>query len=69
MDDATPAPKRCTVCGDPIRVNNAIGICTDPQKPECRTARERERRKRRQEGGTAPERLCTCRDAARQCGT
>lgn len=56
MDKATPAPRTCRVCGDPIRVNNTYGICTDPQKPECQTVRLRERRERRR--GTAPERQC-----------
>lgn len=46
MDDGTPEPKRCAVCGDPIRPDNQIGICTDRGKPDCARARRREYRSR-----------------------
>jgi len=40
MNDATPEPRRCKVCGDPIRRHNKYGICADQTKPACRQARE-----------------------------
>jgi hypothetical protein len=43
MDDATPEPRCCEVCGDPIRENNKYGICTDQAKPACVAARRRKR--------------------------
>lgn len=46
MDDATSAPKRCKICGDPIRRNNTIGICTK-RRGECRNAYAREIRNRK----------------------
>jgi hypothetical protein len=46
MDDGTSAPKRCTVCGDPLRTDNTIGICTDLSKRDCANARKREYRSR-----------------------
>lgn len=57
MDDATSQPRTCKVCGGPLRVNNTYDICSDPLKPECQQARERERRKRRL-GDDAPDRHC-----------
>jgi len=35
MNDATSELKRCAVCGDPIRDDNTVGICTNRDKPEC----------------------------------
>lgn len=46
MNNATPEPKRCTVCGDPLRPDNTIGICADLSKPDCVRARKREYRSR-----------------------
>jgi hypothetical protein len=46
MNHPTPEPKCCTVCGDPIRPDNEIGICTDLSKPDCVNARRREYRSR-----------------------
>lgn len=43
MNEATPEPGRCEVCGDPIRRNNSYGICTDQDKSECVAARRRKR--------------------------
>jgi hypothetical protein len=40
MNESTPEPRRCEVCGDPIRRNNKYGICADQGKPACRKARE-----------------------------
>jgi hypothetical protein len=34
---------RCEICGDPIRVNNTYGICTDQGKSACVAARRRKR--------------------------
>jgi hypothetical protein len=47
MDDATPAPKSCSVCDDPIRSDNTVGICTNRDKPECFNAYARQARKNR----------------------
>ena len=27
MDDGTPRPKRCEVCGRPLRRDNTMGVC------------------------------------------
>ncbi len=43
MDDATSEPRRCEVCGSPIRLSNTYGICTDQAKPGCVAARRRKR--------------------------
>jgi len=43
VDGATSEPRRCEVCGDPIRENNKYGICTDQAKPGCVAARRRKR--------------------------
>jgi hypothetical protein len=43
MDDGTSEPRRCEVCGDPIRKNNTYGICTDQAKSRCVAARRRKR--------------------------
>lgn len=47
MDDGTSGPRRCEVCGDPIRPSNKTGICSGRGKPECARARDRERQSRR----------------------
>jgi hypothetical protein len=39
MDEPMTEPRRCTVCGDPIRKNNTYGICGNGKKPACRKAR------------------------------
>jgi len=43
VDDATSEPRRCEVCGDPIRSNNKYGICSDQTKPACEKARRLKR--------------------------
>ena len=43
MNEVTPEPKRCEVCGDPIRPDNKVGICSGRGKPECARARDRKR--------------------------
>lgn len=59
MDDGTTGSRTCKICGDPIRVNNTYGICSDWLKPDCQAARLRERRKRNH--GDGPDRHCgTC---------
>jgi hypothetical protein len=47
MNDATPEPKRCSLCGDPIRSDNTVGICTNRDKPECFSAYARQARRNR----------------------
>ena len=43
MNDATPEPRRCEVCGDPLQRGNKYGICANKSKPACLLARERKR--------------------------
>ena len=43
MNEATPEPRRCEVCGDPIRRDNKYGVCTNGSRPECIEARRRKR--------------------------
>lgn len=52
MNDTTPESRRCEVCGDPIRVGNKYGVCTNGSKPACVEARRRKRPQR------APEPRC-----------
>lgn len=56
MDDGTSGSRTCKICGDPIRVNNTYGICSDLLKPECQAARLRERGRRNH--GDGPDRHC-----------
>lgn len=49
MNEATPEPRCCEICGRPINRNNQLGICGRPDSPEC--VRKRSQRKR--EGFTA----------------
>jgi hypothetical protein len=44
MNDATPEPGHCEVCGDRIRSDNRYGICTNGSKPECMEVRRRRMR-------------------------
>lgn len=56
MDDATPEPRRCEVCGGPLRRNNTTGICRTT--PECN--RERTRRRRAAKGpGKLQKKKCS----------
>ncbi len=54
MDDATSAPRRCEVCGQPIRPDNKEGVCS--RTPEC----QRLRMKRHREAVQPPaeQRIC-----------
>ena len=51
-----PGPRRCEICKDPIRPNNATGICTSKDRPECRRANERANEHRKQQEAGLPER-------------
>ena len=53
MDDVTAEPRRCELCGDPLRRTSVFGICANPDKPECR--RERCRRKHEARRRPVPE--------------
>lgn len=53
MDDGTPAPKRCSVCGDPLRPDNSIGVCSSNAKPDCAKARRHAYRERREPGSSS----------------
>jgi hypothetical protein len=44
MSKATTERHRCEVCGDPIRIDNRYGICTNGSKPACMEARRRRMR-------------------------
>ena len=44
MNKATPEPRCCEICGDPIKRNNSYGICSNPAKHECWNARAQKRR-------------------------
>jgi predicted nucleic acid-binding Zn ribbon protein len=44
MNNVTSEPRRCRICGDPVRRNNKYGICSDSKKSACRLARLREMR-------------------------
>lgn len=46
MHEVTPEPRRCEVCGDPLRSDNKSGICSNPTKTECVKARTRKAPKR-----------------------
>lgn len=66
MNEATPQPRRCEICGDPLHGNNLIGICGD--KPECVKARNRKTEDKRGRGADpqAEKRFCeVCKDPIR----
>lgn len=44
MNESTPEQRPCEVCGDPIRADNAEGICS--KTPECHRLRMKKRRER-----------------------
>lgn len=60
MNDAMPEPKRCTVCGDPLRPDNTFGICTNKAKQDCVNARRREARRRNPEAYAPRPRTKQC---------
>ena len=43
MNESTPEPCACEVCGGSIHHDNVLGICS--RTPECRTARNRKKRR------------------------
>ena len=47
MNDGTPEPRRCEVCGSPLYRTNTTGICNDRRKLECRRAQDEKRRRAR----------------------
>ena len=54
-----PGPRRCEICNDPIRPNNATGICTRKDRPECRRANAQANALRKQqEAGLSDPRRC-----------
>lgn len=55
MADVTAGPKTCSVCGDPIRRDNTIGICTKRSRPDCRAAYGRAQYERHAGGSPEPE--------------
>jgi hypothetical protein len=48
MDDATPSPRTCTVCGRPLQRGNQSGICSgDSSTPACKSARSKAAKRKR----------------------
>lgn len=60
MDDRTADPRHCRICGDPLRVNNTYGICSNTLKEDCRLAREREHWLRRGRPDIAAKQCKVC---------
>jgi predicted nucleic acid-binding Zn ribbon protein len=52
MDDGTSGQSACEVCGEPIRVDNTLGVCSDKDKPECARLRKHRERDQRKPPGT-----------------
>lgn len=44
MNEATPEPKRCEVCGAPLRRGNLTGLCCVKGRPACQKERDKRRR-------------------------
>ena len=42
MNEVTPEPRQCKVCGGPLRFDNTVGVCR--RNPECRRVRDRRQR-------------------------
>lgn len=55
MNETTPGPRTCRICGDPIRRNNKYGVCSDLTKPACEKARRLAREGRTEEEQKACE--------------
>ena len=58
MNEGTPGPRTCEVCGDPIHRDNKYGICKN--KPECARRRDRRRRALARAARPAPQRCEVC---------
>jgi hypothetical protein len=58
MDDVTPEPRSCEVCGAPIRRDNKYGICVNGTKPECLAARKRKKPKQASRSSGESSRSC-----------
>ena len=55
MDEPMAEPRHCTVCGDPIRSSNKLGVCSGSGKPACRRERWQLTKKRRRRPGPVTE--------------